>query len=114
MEIASRLFRASDSRPVICIRPARRQSSVNAVKGTPRTTPECSPRAPAPDAAVSFAAAVPPFFLRKPNGTRSVLLSLAAVVPDGVDDRRIRERRHVTQLATLGDVPQQPAHDLAG
>ena len=32
---------------------------------------------------------------------------------DHVDDGRVRERRHVAELTMLGDVAQQPAHDLA-
>src|SRR3954468_5982253 len=107
--IASRLFSASESLPLISIRPASRQSSVRAPNGTPRT----GAFAPRPGAtAPLLSTAAPPFFFRKPNGTRS-LLRLAAVLADRVDDRRVGERRHVAQLASLRNVAEEPAHDLA-
>src|SRR5919202_1485499 len=33
---------------------------------------------------------------------------------DLLHDRRVGERGHVTELALLGDIPQQPPHDLPG
>src|SRR5829696_3407453 len=36
------------------------------------------------------------------------------LVLDHVHHRRVGQRRHVAELAVLGDVPQQPPHDLAG
>src|SRR5688500_14488661 len=44
---------------------------------------------------------------------RSVL-SGAGLVPDRVDDAGVGKRRDVTEIALLGDITQQPAHDLSG
>src|SRR5918993_1385690 len=115
---ASRLLSASVRRPEIIIRPRRRQSSVMAMNGTPRTFPGCFGGSPAPavgetpperlfpalpgDAPPAAPPPPPdgvtapdegdPFpglrRFRNPNGTRSVLLGLAGVVTDRLDDGR--------------------------
>lgn len=39
--------------------------------------------------------------------------SLAHALLDGVDDRRIEQGGHVAEVAMLGHITEQPAHDLA-
>src|SRR4051794_323844 len=41
-------------------------------------------------------------------------LALLDLVLELLHDVRVAQRRHVAELAALGDVAQQPAHDLAG
>src|SRR4051812_48300568 len=112
--IASRLLSASDRRPPTCITPTSRQSSVSAVNATPRAAADGRPPALAPGAVPFAPAWSPDRRFRNPNGTRSLLLGPARAVADGVDDGRVGEGRHVAQLPALRDVPQEPAHDLAG
>src|SRR3954470_9057339 len=137
--IASRLLSASVSRPAISIRPRRRQSSVIAVNWTPRTPPSCilafpddaEPGRPSPAGSAVPPGVVPPDDappgasaasadpysglrrFRKPKGTRSILLGLARVRADHLYHCVVCERRRFPELPALGDVAQQPAHDLA-
>src|ERR1700722_6250544 len=42
-----------------------------------------------------------------------VVPAFGHVILDGVDDRRVEQRRDVAQRPVVGDVAQEPAHDLA-
>src|SRR5207253_5818446 len=66
------------------------------------------PRAPH----IAWTGAAPWLTLRFAQGARRSRLLLIAILQRR-DHRRIRERRHVPQRATLGDVAQEPPHDLA-
>src|SRR5688572_1469118 len=102
---ASRLLRASDSLAAMCISPTIRHSSVRPSKGTRRRPDSPTAASGAPGSAPSF------LRLRKSNGTS--VLARAGIRPDEVHDAGIGEGRRIAEGAALGDVAQQPAHDLA-
>src|SRR5262245_53197791 len=108
--VSARRFKASDSRPAVAIRPRSRHSSVRPSNGTTADAARSSA------AAIGLDSASAGLRRRKSNGTappRSVL-GATRIVADRLDDARIRERRRVAEVAALGDVTQEPAHDLAG
>src|SRR5215212_2273581 len=110
ISIASRLFSASDKRPSTCIRPTSRHSSVRPSNATPDLTFADCLSAAAPSAGLPF----PGAFLRRRKLSGTLLLCLEAVLADRLDDGCVRQRRRIAELVALGDVPEQPPHDLAG
>src|SRR5664279_4749558 len=116
--IASRRFRASDSRPLTAITPTSRHSSVRPSKEMPSAETGAGTSA-WPAAAMAGEAAPGPATagalssrLPKPKGTR-LLLGRAAVVADHLDHAGIGQGGRVAQDPVLGDVAQEAAHDLA-
>src|SRR5664280_393897 len=112
IEIASRRFSASESRPLTSMTPTRRHSSVRPSKAMPVSPAGCGTGAGVGAASTSWAAAALSSCLRKPNGTL-VLLRRAALVANHVDHSSIRQGGRIAEDAILGDVAQEPAHDLA-
>src|SRR3954447_3693221 len=106
--IGSRLFRGSDRRAFGTITPTIRPSAARPSNGI-RRPPDATPGAAAPPAAGTTGG-----FLRfrKSNGTS--LLRRAAVGPDQLHDAGVGEGRGVPECAALGDIAQEPAHDLPG
>src|SRR4051794_4739240 len=102
MGIGSRLFRTSESRPSVTIRPVIRQSSVIPSNGMPDG-------ASIVGSAAADSLPLPRF--RNPNGMS--FLRGARVLADGVDDRFVGECRRVAEHPAFRDIAEQPAHDLA-
>src|SRR5688500_10499758 len=105
---ASRLLSASDRRLSMIIFPIRCHSSVSPSNATdvPGLPPEDAPAAAARSGDTCF------LRRRKFKGTRSVL-RFPAVLADRLHDGCVGERRGVAQGSALGDVAEEPAHDLA-
>src|SRR5689334_22174168 len=110
--IDSRLFKASESRPSTFIRPTRRHSSVIPWNATPVRV------ARGAELGAVWAGGASDFLRRRKfSGTRPLwprsILGLEAVLADRLDDGSVGEGRRVAERAALGDVTQEPAHDLA-
>src|SRR5450759_1066029 len=112
IEMASRRFNASESRPLTSITPTKRHSSVRPSKAMPPPATGLGTGAGPIAALASTLSASLSSCLRKPNGTL-VLLRRAAVVADHLHHPGICQRGGVAEDAVLGDVAQEPAHDLA-
>src|SRR4051812_4932670 len=88
-----------------------------ASRPTPETTSTISPKGRTSSTG-SFRSARTRLPTRLPGAPWSTLVlgrgaRRAHLLVDRVDDGRVGEGRDVTELAVLGDVAQQPAHDLA-